>query len=398
MTALAAEVIWTRILSLLYGGTVYTFSLILAVFLLGLGIGSSLGSALSRNMTRPRLALAWVQMLLAGDRVGRHMLTQSLPYWPIDPSASSSPWFTFQLDLVRSLWAMLPGAILWGASFRCAGVGRQRQAGSGEAGRRRLRGQHGRRHHRVADREPCCSWSGSAASGRSSADRAVGDGFAARARRGLCRSIREGAARGRMRLGGTLLIVGAAMLAAWLARNVGAVPGILVAYGRYAPSRLGQADVIDMREGWNASIAVTRLSNGVLNYHNAGKVQASSEPQDMRLQRMLGHMTTLIPKDPKRVLVIGFGAGVTAGAVSIEPKLEQDDRRDRAAGAGDGVAALRPAQLRRLQEPEDAPGPRRRPALPDDDGREVRRRHVGPAGSRGSRAQPRSTPASSSTR
>ena len=61
--------------------------------------------------------------------------------------------------------------------------------------------------------------------------------------------------RGKMRLGGTLLIVGAAMLAAWLARNVGAVPAILVAYGRYAASRIGQADVIDMREGWNASIA-----------------------------------------------------------------------------------------------------------------------------------------------
>ena len=72
------------------------------------------------------------------------------------------------------------------------------------------------------------------------------------------------------------------MLAAWLARNVGAVPAILVAYGRYAASRIGQADVIDMREGWNASIAVTRLSNGVLNYHNAGKVQAPSQPQDMR--------------------------------------------------------------------------------------------------------------------
>ena len=41
-------------------------------------------------------------------------------------------------------------------------------------------------------------------------------------------------AKGRMRLGGTILIVAAAMLAAWLARNVGAVPGILVAYGRYA--------------------------------------------------------------------------------------------------------------------------------------------------------------------
>jgi spermidine synthase len=76
-----------------------------------------------------------------------------------------------------------------------------------------------------------------------------------------------------------------------------------------------------MGEGWNASVAVTRLSNGVLNYHNAGKVQASSEPQDMRLQRMLGHLTTLIPKNPKTALVIGCGAGVTAGAVSIDPSL-----------------------------------------------------------------------------
>ncbi len=44
LTALGAEVVWTRLLSLLLGGTVYTFSLILAVFLLGLGIGSSVGA------------------------------------------------------------------------------------------------------------------------------------------------------------------------------------------------------------------------------------------------------------------------------------------------------------------------------------------------------------------
>ena len=98
---------------------------------------------------------------------------------------------------------------------------------------------------------------------------------------------------------------------------------MLVAYGRYAATRIGQADIIYMGEGWNASVAVSRLPGGVLNYHNAGKVQASSEPQDMRLQRMLGHLTTLIPTDPKRVLVIGCGAGVTAGAASIDPKVEQ---------------------------------------------------------------------------
>jgi len=68
-------------------------------------------------------------------------------------------------------------------------------------------------------------------------------------------------------------------------------------------------------EGLSSSVAVTRLSNGILSYHNAGKVQASSDPEDMRLQRMLGHLTTLTPAHPKSVLVIGCGAGVTAGAV-----------------------------------------------------------------------------------
>jgi spermidine synthase len=42
----------------------------------------------------------------------------------------------------------------------------------------------------------------------------------------------------------------------------------------------------------------------------------------MRLQRMLGHLTTLLARDPRNVLVIGCGAGVTAGAVSISPVLQ----------------------------------------------------------------------------
>ena len=46
MCALGAEVIWTRLLSLMLGATVYTFSIILAVFLVGLGIGSAAGSTL----------------------------------------------------------------------------------------------------------------------------------------------------------------------------------------------------------------------------------------------------------------------------------------------------------------------------------------------------------------
>jgi spermidine synthase len=121
MSALGAEVVWTRLLSLLLGGTVYTFSLILAVFLIGLGIGSSLGALLARRPASARVALGTCQWLLtAAIAWTAVMISESLPYWPIFPGLSPSPWYTLQLDLVRCLWAVLPPACLWGASFPLA--------------------------------------------------------------------------------------------------------------------------------------------------------------------------------------------------------------------------------------------------------------------------------------
>jgi spermidine synthase len=121
----------------------------------------------------------------------------------------------------------------------------------------------------------------------------------------------------------TIAACAAIIVVALLVRNVQTVPPVLIAYGRYANMRVNDsAQYIYWGEGMTASVAVSKLSDGVLNYHNAGKVQASSEPQDMRLQRMLGHMTTLIPPEADRVVVIGCGAGVTAGAVSVDPAVK----------------------------------------------------------------------------
>jgi spermidine synthase len=324
MTALASEVIWTRILSLLFGATVYTFSLILAAFLVGLGIGSSLGSSLARSVVRPRVALAWCQLLLcAAIAWTAHALTQSLPYWPINPSITSDPWFTMQLDMVRCLWAVLPPAILWGASFPLALAS---VASRGQDPARLVGGVYaantvGAILGSLAASLLLVAWIGSQHAQQVLIVVSMVSGLI------VLEPVvsGEGARSVRSQVPAMIMVAVAIAIGALLIRTVHEVPGLLIAYGRYTATRTSQADeIIYKGEGMMASVAVSRLSNGVLNYHNAGKIQASSEPQDMRLQRMLGHLTTLLPPRPSTVMVIGCGAGATAGAVSIEPRLERE--------------------------------------------------------------------------
>src|SRR6266849_4055316 len=76
---------------------------------------------LSKTMSQPRVALGWCQLLLvAAIAWTARALNVSLPYWPITPTISTNAWFTFELDLLRAMWAVLPAAVLWGASFPLA--------------------------------------------------------------------------------------------------------------------------------------------------------------------------------------------------------------------------------------------------------------------------------------
>jgi spermidine synthase len=310
LTALGAEVLWTRLLSLLFGATTYTFSLILAVFLVGLGIGSSLGASMARNAKNPRAALGWCQLgICVALAWAAYATSASLPFWPINPSISTSLVFNFQLDLMRAVWVMLPGAILWGASFPLALAA---VAARGQDPARLVGGVYaantvGAIVGALLVSLVLVAWVGTPVAEQ------VLIGVAALS--GLLMLMGPGV----VAIPTPVLVIGVAFAAGLMARAVPALPGILVAYGRYSATWVGQNEIVYVGEGVTASVAVSRTPSGVLNYHNAGKVQASSEPQDMRLQRMLGHITTLVPRSPSRVLVIGCGAGVTAGAVSIDP-------------------------------------------------------------------------------
>jgi spermidine synthase len=312
LTALGAEVVWTRLLSLMLGATVYTFSIILAVFLIGLGIGSAVGSALVRR-GNARFVLGACQLLLvAAIAWCAWMIAKSLPYWPIQPSLSRGRWFDFQLDLLRCAWGVLPAALLWGASFPAA------LAAAGGRG-----GDAGRAVGLVyaANTLGCIV----GAIGFSMlAIPMVGSQNAQRILIGI--AAVAGVSGIGFRVSGfgwlwRLAPVGA--VTALLAYVVPPVPWALIAFGRYTPSRIEEAFPIYVGEGMNASVAVTQRYDGEMCFHVSGKIEASSDPQDMRLQRMLGHIPALIHPNPRSVLVVGCGAGVTAGSFVVHPEVRR---------------------------------------------------------------------------
>lgn len=319
MSALGAEVVWTRLLSLLLGPTVYTFSIILAVFLTGLWAGSAAGSYISRRIRDSRMALAGSQMLLAlAIAFAAWTLAYALPNWPVDPWLSTNPWFNFDLDVARCIRTIFPATLLWGASFPLA-------------------------------------LAAAAADGEDPA-RLSGEVYAANTAGSILGALTFSlllipaiGTKGSQQLliwlaivGGALALVaasrritvlaagiaGGAVLAAGLAATVTTIPWPAIAYGRRIAPILrdianaggNPATPLFVGEGINSSVVITENA-GVRSFYVSGKSEASSGLIDMRLQRLMGHLPALVHGNPRSVLVVGFGAGVTSGSFVPYPDV-----------------------------------------------------------------------------
>ena len=314
-SALGAEVVWTRLMAMLLGSTVYVFSIILAVFLTGLALGSGVGAAMVPRV-RPQLALGWCQILLAaGVAWTAYIIADSLPYWPIDPLLATSPWFTFQLDMARCLWAILPPTLLWGASFplACGAV-----AEPGDDSGRTVGGVYAANTLGAILGALAASLILVPAIGTRQTERGLVMTCAAGAVFALAPCIR----RSRSVSLGTA--VAASLVAAlWLAAGVDPLPGKVVAYGRRAAVNFKSSTLLYTAEGINSSVAITRWSDGNVEVDVNGHVEATTEPYDMKLQRMVGHLPALLHPNPRHILGIGFGAGVSAGTFTRYPSVEK---------------------------------------------------------------------------
>jgi spermidine synthase len=328
LTALGSEVVWTRLLSLLLGSTVYTFSIILAVFLVGLWAGSSVGSFWAGRTGDPRLALAVCQVLLAAAIAWTAFtIARVLPYWPVDPALSTSPWFNFDLDVTRCLRTILPATLLWGASFPLA-LGAAAAEGEDPA---RLTGAVYAANtagsilgalmfslvliQTIGTRgsEQVLIWFAAVAAATALAAAALSD------RRNFKLSY---AAAG---------LVGLVVLAAVLAANVADVPWQAIAYGRRSAPILHALETASgesppeplfVGDGINSSVVISKRGDQRF-FYVSGKSEASSAILDMRLQRLMGHLPALFHPAPQSVLVVGFGAGVTAGSFVPYPDVRK---------------------------------------------------------------------------
>lgn len=121
------EILWTRLLSHLLGGSIYAFGAMLATFLVGIAAGSLLVARWARDVRRARSGFVWAQLGVAGASwtafAGLDTLAERLS------AGGGQP---FEAVSLASL-TLFPGALMMGAAFPCAV--RLAAGGADDAGR-----------------------------------------------------------------------------------------------------------------------------------------------------------------------------------------------------------------------------------------------------------------------
>lgn len=121
-TGLAYEVIWSRILGFILTGTVYAFSAVLAVFLVGIALGSYSFSLFLDRVKKPStlvMILACVEVLIGVSAIFLLNLFEKIPSLDFYPAIDSTPhWGEFiYLNFLTSFITLFAPAYLFGATF-----------------------------------------------------------------------------------------------------------------------------------------------------------------------------------------------------------------------------------------------------------------------------------------
>jgi len=326
--ALALEVIWTRVLIVVFGSTTYSFTVMLGIFLFGIAAGGGIfGLLTARIKERKNIFLLLLCIELA---LGLLLLIDmaSVNFFPylflllVKKFSFSWPVLILSKVLISGL-VLFPLALLFGGTFPVISALFVRNIGT--------------------------------------LGRSVGTLYGLNSLGSILGSLLAGflivpvlgTENGLKLVSGLLLFSAFLVITAWRLderRRFGVLPIVvllgavivpilapgydrdIVSVGVYfrpdtfikedgtidIASEMKDRKLVFYKEGIS-STATIRNYFGRLEYFIDGKVEASTQMDDMRLQRMMGYFPLLFSREPKSAVNIGLGAGITLGALSTYP-------------------------------------------------------------------------------
>jgi spermidine synthase len=303
-SALAYEVVWTRVLVVYVHNTTYAFSVMLAVFLAGLALGDALLVPIYDRLRRPLVWLGVVQVA-----IGLSVVIAAAAYVPLRTERLVLTSWEGALGLMvwRSGLVLLPGALLFGMTFPLTA--------------------------RVVCREG------------QRVGRALGLTYAANTVGAIGGSLAGGFLLVPFfGLRGTLVLLSALNIGlgalCWLAATRGAARIALVATAlvllvvpwRGVPTQMffqalepKSQRLIYYREGVTDTTGVWESRTDGHREITYGDLRGTAGTHTETPNRIQGHLAHLLHPNPRRSLQICFGVGNTLAAAALHPEVEQLD-------------------------------------------------------------------------
>jgi spermidine synthase len=315
--ALGLEVLFTRALIMVIGSSIYAFSLIVAAFLVGIALGSLWASSLIDRKYNLWISFAVVEIGVGLGVLTANLFLGGLPllFGKVFDAFPHSFWILQLLKFLIVFVVLLIPTILMGAAFPVANK------------------LYIKDLVRVS--------------------RSVGYVYAANTLGAVVGPIAAafllipliGIQHAILALAYVYLIVGAWILVldfsmertrktlalaslvivAGLALLTPGWNKLLMSSGVYYHKRLlTEGTLLFYKEGKTSTVAVVQHDGANKSLVMNGKVEASSLA-DLHSQLLLGHMAMLWHENPRRVLVVGFGSGISTGAILRHREVENVD-------------------------------------------------------------------------
>jgi spermidine synthase len=294
--ALGYEVVWTRLLSIFTLNAVFSFTIMLTTFLVGLALGGALAARRVDRTADPLALFGSLELGIGVCGVLVLFVFAKLPTLLELFTASDTFGRLVFTEFFAAAVTMLPPALLMGAAFPAAA---RIYGGAGPVGQR---------------------------VGRLYALNTVGAALGAFVT-GFALIPLLGLQRAGLTLALLNLAVGAILLLAVVptpmrrlggALAVAIVGALLLPPGIYLGFREGTApSLVYYREGADATVAVFHVQQPELKISFVnGLSEVPTDPQSMRAFYLLGHLPALLRPEARSALMVSFGNGIATGALS----------------------------------------------------------------------------------